>query len=309
MYAKTKTTMKTKDIPLIGLEHFTKHPEHVTYMDENIAVIDSLTEIMNMNEETISLDCFMIVFCQEGNITININGKTYLLQKDYCAILPPNTILRKVILSQSYNVKIAAASQKFLNEIYTSTKETWDIIHYLYNNPILPINPKESYKMYLYKELLMTLIQEKPHVYSKQTRRHHFAGMFCEMMAALNKTIPNNKRLDLNRNRNSIITRDFIQLVNADDGSHRSVSYYANRLCYSAKYLSCVIKRTTGKNPLQIINEHTIKEIKFKLKHSDMSIKEIADFFNFPNPSFFGKFVKGHTGMTPLQYKTSEEEK
>ena len=118
----------------------------------------------------------------------------------------------------------------------------------------------------------MTLIQEKPHVYSKQTRRHHFAGMFCEMMAALNKTIPNNKRLDLNRNRNSIITRDFIQLVNADD-------------------------------------EHTIKEIKFKLKHSDMSIKEIADFFNFPNPSFFGKFVKGHTGMTPLQYKTSEEEK
>ena len=75
--------MKTKDIPLIGWEHFTKHPEHVTYMDENIAVIDSLTEIMNMNEETISLDCFMIVFCQEGNITININGKTYLLQKDY----------------------------------------------------------------------------------------------------------------------------------------------------------------------------------------------------------------------------------
>jgi AraC-like DNA-binding protein len=97
--------------------------------------------------------------------------------------------------------------------------------------------------------------------------------------------------------------------VNADNGSHRSVSYYANRLCYSAKYLSCVIKRTTGKNPLQIINEHTIKEIKFKLKHSDMSIKEIADFFNFPNPSFFGKFVKEHTGMTPLQYKTSEEEK
>ena len=52
MYAKTKTTMKTKDIPLIGLEHFTKHPEHVTYMDENIAVIDSLTEIINLNEET-----------------------------------------------------------------------------------------------------------------------------------------------------------------------------------------------------------------------------------------------------------------
>ena len=38
------------------------------------------------------------------------------------------------------------------------------------------------------------------------------------------------------------------------------------------------------------------------------SVCEMADFFNFPNPSFFGKFVKGHIGMTPLQYRFSEEE-
>ena len=301
--------MKTENIPLIELDRFKEHPEHVVYMDENIAVIDSLTEMIEINEEAIKLNCFMIAFCQEGSITVNINGHLYQLQKDYCAILPPGTILRKAIFSQTYNMKIAAASQKFLNENYTSTKETWDIIHYLYNNPIFPINPKESYKMYLYKELLITLIQEKPHIYSKQTRRHHFAGMFCEMMAAINQMIPNNKRLDFKRNRNSIITRDFIQLVNADNGSHRSVSYYADKLCYSAKYLCYVIKQVTGKNPLQIINEHAIQEIKFKLTHSDISIKEIADFFDFPNPSFFGKFVKEHTGMSPLQYRISEEKK
>ena len=39
-----------------------------------------------------------------------------------------------------------------------------------------------------------------------------------------------------------------------------------------------------------------------------MSIKEITSLFDFPNASFFGKFVKAHTGMTPVEYRTSKEE-
>ena len=113
----------------------------------------------------------------------------------------------------------------------------------------------------------------------------------------------------MNRTRSTIIARDFIQMVNADNGSHRSVSYYADRLFYSPKYLSSTIKEVTGKSPIQIINEHAVKEIKHKLKYTDMSIKEIADYFDFPNPSFFGKYVKTHLGMTPLQYRLTAEEK
>jgi AraC-like DNA-binding protein len=58
---------------------------------------------------------------------------------------------------------------------------------------------------------------------------------------------------------------------------------------------------------MQFIQENTIKQIKYKLRHSDMSIKEIADAFDFPNPSFFGKFVKAQMGMTPLQCRMSKE--
>ena len=63
--------MKTEKLPLIGLDRFKEHPEHVTYMDENIAVIDSLTEVLELNENAVKLDCFMVVFCQEGNINVH----------------------------------------------------------------------------------------------------------------------------------------------------------------------------------------------------------------------------------------------
>lgn len=299
--------MKKEKIPLIGLERFKEHIDHVTYMDNDIAVIDSISEIMEIDEDTVKLDCFMILFCQEGDIMININGKQYRLEKDYCAILPPSTIIRRMEFNNQYTLRIAAASQSFLSEVLMTTHQTWSIMHYLYNHPIYSIRPNKSYKMYLYKELLMTLIQERPHVYSQQTRRFHFAGMFCEMMALLSQMIPEDEKKNVNRNRSAVIAHDFMQLVNADNGSHRSVSYYAERLFYTPKYLCSIIKQVTGKTPLQIINEHAIMEIKHKLKYSNLSIKEIADYFDFPNPSFFGKYVKNHLGMTPLQCMMGEK--
>ena len=301
--------MKTNKLPLIGFERFKKYPEYIIYLDDNIAVLDNISSIMETNETASKMDCFMVAFCQEGSLNVQINGKNYQLDADYCAILPPGTIIRKMNSGESYVLKIAVASQDFLNDILSPSNDTYNVIRYLYNNPIFPISPKESYKMYLYKELLMNLVQEVPHAYSKQTRRYHFAGMFCEMMAALNKQIPEHERSDVNRNRSIIIARDFIQMVNADNGSHRSVSYYADRLFYSPKYLCTIVRQVTGKTPIQIINEHAIKEIKQKLKNSDLSIKEIADYFDFSNPSFFGKYVKNHLGISPLQYRLKEEDK
>ena len=301
--------MKTNKLPLIGFERFKKYPEYIIYLDDNIAVLDNISSIMETNETASKMDCFMVAFCQEGSLNVQINGKNYQLDADYCAILPPGTIIRKMNSGESYVLKIAVASQDFLNDILSPSNDTCNVIRYLYNNPIFPISPKESYKMYLYKELLINLVQEVPHAYSKQTRRYHFAGMFCEMMAALNKLIPEHERSDVNRNRSIIIARDFIQMVNADNGSHRSVSYYADHLFYSPKYLCTIVRQVTGKTPIQIINEHAIKEIKQKLKNSDLSIKEIADYFDFSNPSFFGKYVKNHLGISPLQYRLKEEDK
>lgn len=301
--------MKTNKLPLIGFERFKKYPEYIIYLDDNIAVLDNISSIMETNETASKMDCFMVAFCQEGSLNVQINGKNYQLDADYCAILPPGTIIRKMNSGESYVLKIAVASQDFLNDILSPSNDTCNVIRYLYNNPIFPISPKESYKMYLYKELLINLVQEVPHAYSKQTRRYHFAGMFCEMMAALNKQIPEHERSDVNRNRSIIIARDFIQMVNADNGSHRSVSYYADCLFYSPKYLCTIVRQVTGKTPIQIINEHAIKEIKQKLKNSDLSIKEIADYFDFSNPSFFGKYVKNHLGISPLQYRLKEEER
>ena len=292
-------------IRLINLENFKEIPQAIVYVDRNIAILSNIRQFTQKHEKEVKLDCLMFCFCEEGEAVCNINHRKYILKKDFGAILPPGSIVS--VGSDSFrSIKIAAVSKSFLEEIICFNKETLSVIHYLYNNPIQPTGQAVSYKMYLYKELLMMLINEKEHAYSRQMRHFHFAGMICEMFALVSKKIPVAEKAETKKERAATIVHDFMVAVNTDDGSHRTVSYYADILCYSAKHLSYSVKQATGKTPLQIINAHAISQIKHKLKYTDMSMKILADYFNFPNASFFGKFVKLHTGLSPLQYRLRE---
>ncbi len=300
--------MKIENIKTITLEDLKAYTHLTIYMDENIGILNGINPILQRHQNIAKLGCLLIAFCEEGEVLCNINGHQYLLQQDYCAILPPGTIVRPNLSTTSHTIKVAAIGQRFLTDTLSLKKETWNVLHFLSSNPIFPINRASSYKMFLYKELLLALIREESHVYSKQTRRYHFASMVCEMFSLLNKMIPEYQRRNINRSRATYIVRNFIELVNADNGSHRSLNYYADQMCYTNKHLSIIVKKVTGKSPSQFIKENTIKQIKYKLRQSNLSIKELADYFGFPTASFFGKFVKEHTGMSPMQYRMSEVE-
>ena len=284
--------MKTDSMKIIKLEDLKQFTDIIDYTSENITILNDINKILRRNHHVAKLGCMMMVFCEEGETNIRINGNIHLLQKGNCAILTPGTIIQSYTSETGLTSKIVSISQNFLTETLSLKKETWNIMSYLYHHPIFPINRNTSYKIYLYKELLWTLIQEKPHAYSQRTRSFHFAGMICEMFAMLNEQIPHEERKNIQQNRATFITRDFIHLVNADNGTHRSVSYYADKLCYSPKYLCAVIKEVTGKTPMQIIQENTIKQIKYKLKHSDMSIKEIAKHLCFSSEYYFSNYFK-----------------
>ena len=54
---------------------------------------------------------------------------------------------------------------------------------------------------------------------------------------------------------------------------------------------------------MEWINQSVILEAKVLLKHSNLLVYQISDELHFPNPSFFCKFFKRMTGMTPQEYQ------
>ena len=100
-----------------------------------------------------------------------------------------------------------------------------------------------------------------------------------------------------------ILFKKFITLLSETNIKPRMVSWYAQQLCVTPKYLSTTCKNVSGKSATVWINQYVMKDISHMLIHSEKSIKEISDYMNFPNLSFFGKYVKSHFGISPKEYR------
>lgn len=97
--------------------------------------------------------------------------------------------------------------------------------------------------------------------------------------------------------------RKFILLLDEHCKRERKLSFYADRLCVTSKYLTVLIKQASGRNARQWIVDFVIAESKRLLQKRSLNVLEVSDMMNFPNQSFFTKFFRQHTGQTPTEYK------
>lgn len=95
----------------------------------------------------------------------------------------------------------------------------------------------------------------------------------------------------------------FITLLKEKHSYEHFCSFYAKQLCVTPKYLTTVVKKVSGKSVSQWIDIYLIDQITFHLKTTSLTIAEIADKLNFSNASFFGKYVKMHTGKSPTKLR------
>jgi len=99
------------------------------------------------------------------------------------------------------------------------------------------------------------------------------------------------------------IVERFFQLLFEYSREKKNVAFFADKLCLSPKYVSTLILKHTGRPILSWVNMFVTLYAKHLLKSTNMTILQISDDLGFPNPSFFGKFFKRETGVTPGEYR------
>lgn len=117
----------------------------------------------------------------------------------------------------------------------------------------------------------------------------HLFGQHADLQTAL-------------RSREQTIFDRFIQLVSQHCHEQHQIDYYAERMCLTNRYLGTVIRQTSGVTAKEWIDRALTTYAKTLLLHSNKSVAEISFELNFPNPSFFSKYFKRATGMTPLDF-------
>ena len=104
------------------------------------------------------------------------------------------------------------------------------------------------------------------------------------------------------------LANKFFGLIMKHFKENKDVAFYADKLCITSKYLTMVIKETSGKSAKDWIVEYIILEIKALLKNTSLNIQEIAIKTNFANQSSLGRFFRKHTGMSLSQYRMSSSD-
>ena len=122
---------------------------------------------------------------------------------------------------------------------------------------------------------------------------HHYDHLFRQQADTLAATC----------SREQTIFDRFIQLVNQHCREEHKISYYADRMCLTERYLGTVVRQTSGTTAKDWIDRALITQTKVLLRHSNHSVLQISEELNFPNPAFFSKYFKRLTNMTPKEYR------
>lgn len=103
--------------------------------------------------------------------------------------------------------------------------------------------------------------------------------------------------------RGQLIFQRFMDALGRKEPLPRSVKAYAEAVCVSPNYLSAMVKQQSGRSVMDWLNAHAILRAQVLLRHTDLSIYEVADRLDFQSATFFSRFFKRETGTTPKEYR------
>lgn len=260
---------------------------------------------MDLFRFPVRIDAFALVFCSKGSITLQSNLTRYELGGNSLFIHVPGVILH-VESMRGAEVFVAACEEEFIRRIDVDLKLVSSLALQLERYPLLHLAPGEwNVLERSIAEITDEGVSGSDDPYSREILRSSLRVLIykaCRLIArhieqeSLRQYSPRSRREEYFQRFMTQLRRNYMR--------ERSVGFYAAQLNLSPKYLTTLIRQTTGRTVIEWIDDYVILEAKNLLRYSTMSIQEIAYCLNFPNQSFFGRYFKNHTGVTPSAFRT-----
>ena len=251
----------------------------------------------------IRLDGLFIGLREKGYARFNINLKEFNVGPNDLVICSPGDLMQGHPEDGVHLSQIMMVSSHFLKEMYISLNSFMPFFASQKEHPVFHLTDEEMTELKTYFMAIQKTVDSDDYFRIDITKRL-LAAYLYKLGSILYRHRPElQAEAAKPLKREEILFKEFIRLVSEPHRKERRVDFYAEQLFLSPKHFSTVIKKVSGKTAGQWIDEYVILEAKTLLKYSVMSIQEVAYYMNFPNPSFFGKYFKQHTGMSPSEYK------
>ena len=250
----------------------------------------------------------VLFFITEGRAQLEYDGHVVQLQKNDLFLYMVHSTAANFMASSDFNCRQIwfGRAELFNIDIYKQISVA-DMSN-LKLNPVVHLKGDDIKLCDTYFQLLRDRMKFSTSVLTPDIVRMLFGTILLEILSIMRRNSEQMAEKVQHEDINSSLHKkrivdDFMRLVEESDGRIRRVDEFASQLNVTPKYLSTILKEVMNRRPSTYIQLYTLKAIERRLRFTDMTMQEIANDLNFPNPSFFGKYCKEHLGMTPLEYR------
>lgn len=245
-------------------------------------------------------DMVFLALCTRGSVLFKIDGQSFKAGRGSLVLVAPGRMVQIEYLKENSNGIGIGITQNLLKNAIVEYSNLWSLLLEAQKQPHVRILPSEARLIEnLHAQLLETAhLPERP--FKTEMLQSLMQAAIYQIAMIVNSCMEV-RPLDNIREFNLYFR--FTQSVTQNFRKSRRVDFYADLLCVSPKYLSAAVKTMSGKTANRWIDEYVTVEARNLLRISTNSIRQVSDYLNFPDASFFTKFFKRNTGMTPKEFR------
>lgn len=263
---------------------------------ESFTIEGGYDDIMELESMPHLVDAAGICICLRGEARIIINAQSYRIRQGDMCVVVPNSILQVEGKSGDFEGYTAAVSPHFFNSV--SMPSSTAIYLYVKDNPCISLEPDEQARLLALSERLQEHDRRTDHPFRYEVSQLCAMTIFYEIAAIFKKRQPLEEQPYSRKNK---LYFEFQHLVATNYDRHRTIDFYADKLCITPRYLSAITREVSGITASESIERVVALNARLLLTTTDMTVQQISDRLNFPNHSFFSKYFKRVTGITPKE--------
>lgn len=272
---------------------------NVDYSDDDLVLINNVKVLVAPDNSRLEMN--IVAFCTKGRITFNLNGGPVSFEANQILACPSQFSFSNLMMSPDFEFKALFVSNRMLQGILRMRMNTWTNLLYVRKQHVATLGTGELDFLVKFYEMLRTTFTAPDTTPFKMevTESLLRGGLLALLGFLLTQAHDEDAVAAEGRKTSDAIFQHFIDLLGNSAVKHLPVEHFAKELCVTPKYLSTVCKAHSGKTANEWIRDYVVEDIRYYLLHTSLSIKQICVKLGFPNPSFFGRYVKMHFGTSP----------
>ena len=241
-----------------------------------------------------------ILLCNEGSAAILVNYKPFKMSAGSVMTLFPGDLVSTGFRSEDFSIEVLTFSPSILREASLDLEQT--VYSSLREDRCQGDSPIVTEIVSSIFRLLEAYFKQPDCACLNKLVTCQLKGFFIGFHDYLIRFPGQTPALDGSKRQRALFDQ-FMRTIESDYKKSRDVQYYSEKLNITSKYLNMVSRRISGRNAKSIIDHYVVLKLKMGLSGSDIPVKQLAWDYNFSDSSFFTRYFKQHTGITPLAYR------